>query len=313
MKALVTGVTGFVGAVLARRLLRDGAEVHAVVRDSSPRWRIADIEADLALHALDLADRGAVGSLIGSVRPDEVFHLAAHGAYSWQDDTHEIVRSNVLATTALVDACVATGCRAFVHAGSSSEYGYKSHAPGEVEALEPNSAYAVAKAFGTHYCAWSAADRRLPAVTLRLYAVYGPWEEPRRLIPSLLSAAIENRLPPLAAPEIARDFVFVEDVATAFVSAAAHAAGGGTGVYNVGSGRQTSLGELVERVRRLFHVSVEPDWKSMDARAWDTDVWVSDPSRAARELNWRAETPLDDGLLATAEWLRRRTPDAAHS
>jgi UDP-glucose 4-epimerase len=313
VKALVTGATGFVGAVLARRLLRDGAEVHAVVRESSPRWRIADIEAELSLHQLDLADGPAVGSLVSSIRPDEVYHLAAHGAYSWQADTYEIARSNVLATVAVVDACVATGCRAFVNAGSSSEYGYKSHAPGEDETLAPNSAYAAAKAFGTHYATWSAAARGLPAVTLRLYSAYGPWEDPRRLIPSLLSAAIENRLPPLAAPEISRDFVFVEDVATAFVSGAAHAAAGGTGVYNIGSGRQTSLGELVECVRRLFGVSVEPEWKSMDARAWDTEVWVSDPSRAARELDWRAETPLEDGLVATAEWLRQRTPDVASS
>lgn len=304
MRALITGAAGFVGAVLARRLLRDGAEVHVVLRDSSSRWRLADIEAELVVHELDLADRQETHSLVREVQPEDVFHLAAHGAYSWQAQTEEIVRSNVLATTALVDACVATGCRSFVNAGTSSEYGHKPHAPAEDEPLEPNSAYAVAKAFGTNYCAWSAAERGLPAVTLRLYSVYGPWEEPRRLIPSLLRAAIEGRLPPLASPETARDFVFAEDVATAFVSAASYAAQGGTGVFNIGSGTQTSLAEIVECVRRLFGISEEPDWGSMEARAWDTDVWVSNPSRAAAELGWRAETSLEDGLLATAEWLR---------
>ncbi|MGH3008142.1 MAG: NAD-dependent epimerase/dehydratase family protein [Gaiellaceae bacterium] len=304
MKALVTGAGGFVGAVLVRELLGAGRQVHVALRPTSPRWRLAPIEEELAVHLVDLADREAVAALVRRVQPDEVFHLAAHGAYSWQTDAEQIVRSNVLGTTNLVDACVEVGCRAFVNAGSSSEYGYKPHPPSEDEALAPNSAYAAAKAFATHYCAWSAAERALPAVTLRLYSAYGPWEEPRRLVPSLLTAALTRRLPPLAAPDTARDFVFVQDVAAAFTAAARHAAGGGSGVFNIGSGTQTTLADLVETVRRLFDVPGEPEWNSLPARAWDTDVWVSQPRRAAEELGWRATTALEAGLLATAEWLQ---------
>lgn len=306
MRALVTGAAGFVGSVLARRLLAAGTEVHVTLRESTDPWRLEEIEAHLHIHRLDLADTESLRTLVRSIRPHDVFHLATHGGYSWQSDEQRIIHSNVLGTASLVDACIESRCQAFVNAGSSSEYGYKDHSPSETEVLEPNSAYAVAKAFGTNYCSWSAAARGLPAVTLRLYSAYGPWEDPRRLVPALLTAALAGRLPRLVAPDTSRDFVYVDDVVEAFVSAAAYAASGGTGVYNVGSGRRTTLRELVELVRRLLSVEVEPVWNSMVPRAWDTSTWISDPSRAKAAFGWRARTELDEGLLQTASWLETR-------
>ena len=85
-RVLLTGGTGFVGANLSRRLLEDGHEVHLTVRPTSPRWRIEATLSDLRLHEVDLADREALARLVKGIRPDWVFHLAAHGAYPFQTD-----------------------------------------------------------------------------------------------------------------------------------------------------------------------------------------------------------------------------------
>jgi dolichol-phosphate mannosyltransferase len=232
-----------------------------------------------------------------------VFHLAAHGAYPEQTDWRKMVRTNVAGTAALVEACLRTGFEAFVHAGSSSEYGFKDHAPGEDEAPEPNSPYAFTKAAATHHCSHVARSQRVPLVTLRLYSVYGPFEEPTRLIPTLIRHGLRGELPPLVNPEICRDFVHVDDVCEAFILAARGAREPGT-VYNVGSGVQVRLREVVDLARRLLNVTEEPRWGSMQDRRWDTTIWVADARRIRRELGWQPRHTLEDGLRLTVEWVR---------
>lgn len=232
--------------------------------------------------------------------------MAAHGAYSWQTDLETMIGVNVAATAALLAAARAAGVQAFVNAGSSSEYGLKTHPPREEEWLEPNSYYAVTKAASTHLTALAAAEG-LPAVTLRLYSIYGPWEDPGRLVPALVREATRGRLPPLVGPETARDFVYVDDCCDALLRAAQRGAPGGPGAtLNIGSGAQTRLDELVNVARRVLGVTTHPEWGTMDPRDWDTNVWVSDPRAAFELIDWRAATSLGDGLTRTAAWLRAR-------
>ncbi|MGB2710923.1 MAG: SDR family NAD(P)-dependent oxidoreductase [Conexibacter sp.] len=302
-RALVTGAAGFVGAALARRLLADGHPVTLVARPGGEHWRLDGVRDDAALVEVDLRDAEAVARAVHAARPELVFHLAAHGAYSWQESLPRMIDTNLTGLVNVVEASLAAGTRAIVSAGSSSEYGLKDHAPPEHELPEPNSAYAVTKAAATLYCGWVARTHAQAITTLRLYSAYGPWEEPRRLIPALVMHGLEKRLPPLVDPSIARDFVYVEDVVEAFLLAAAHAQPGAGAVYNVGSGTQTTLRELAEAARRVFGIVDAPDWGSFPARNWDTDVWVADPRRIAAELGWRARTPIEAGLEATARWL----------
>jgi UDP-glucose 4-epimerase len=302
-RALVTGAAGFVGAGLVRRLLSDGHQVDLLLRAESDTWRINDVRADCAVHRADLADAEMVRAAVAVAQPDWVFHLAAHGAYSWQSDAELIFKSTVLGTLNLAQACVARGFDAFVHAGSSSEYGHKDHPPTEQEAPEPNSEYAVAKVTGTLLCRHLAARHGLRMATLRLYSVYGPWEDPGRLMPTLATRAMRGELPPLVDPDTARDFVYLDDVCDAFVLAAETPVAGSDGIYNVGSGKQTTLGDLVEVVRSSLEVSVEPHWGSYEPRAWDTSCWVSDPSKIARELGWHSRVGLDEGLRGLSSWL----------
>jgi len=292
-RALVTGAGGFVGANLVRRLLADGHRVTAMIGPASADDRLAGL-ADVEIVRCDLRDGEAVEAAARRARPEWVFHLAAHGAYSWQRDPVRIFETNTLGTVHLVEAT--RDAEAFVHAGSSSEYGLKDHPPAEDEPISPNSHYAVAKSAATLWLA------QLPrGVTLRLYSVYGPWEESGRLMPTLVDHALRGTLPPLVDPRIARDFVFVDDACDALVRAVDAPAGA---IYNVASGRQTTLAELVEVVRDEFAVSEEPRWNTMAPRDWDTATWVGDPARIAADLGWTATTELRAGLRALGGWLR---------
>ncbi len=301
MRCLVTGAYGFVGANLVRRLLRDGHEVHALGRPGSDPWRLHDVSATVG--EADLLDEGAVHALMDHASPEWLFHLAAHGAYSWQTDVRAALEVNAVGTALLAEAASQAGVEAFVHAGSSSEYGVRSTPPAETDAPRPNSAYAVGKLAGTAYCRYVAERDGRRMTTLRLYSVYGPYEEPGRLVPTLVAHGLRGALPPLVDPRTARDFVYVDDVTDAFVTAAGTQVTPGA-VFNIGSGRQTTLGEVVDVARDALGIEAEPDWGSYPARAWDTDAWVSDPRQAERELGWIARTRLAEGLRQTAGWMR---------
>jgi len=310
-RSLVTGAAGFIGAALARRLLARGDRVTALAGPGSDPWRLDGLREHAEVLEVDLRDPGAVARTMSDARPEEVFHLAAHGAYSWQRSLPRMIETNVAGTAHVAEAALEAGARAIVSAGSSSEYGLKDHAPPEHELPEPNSAYAVTKASATLLGGWLARERGAAFTTLRLYSAYGPWEEPRRLMPALVAAGLERRLPPLADPAIARDFVYVEDVCDAFLLAAERAQPGAGAVYNIGSGRQTTLRELADVARRTFTIDDEPSWAAFPARAWDTDIWVADAGRAADELGWHARTSLEGGLAAFARWMDEQEPQLA--
>jgi len=301
-RVIITGGTGFVGANLARRLLQEGHEVHLLVRQGFAPWRIEAIRADVRLHEVDLGNRESLLPVIDEIRPDWVFHLATHGAYSSQNDLSQIVRTNILGTVNLVEACLKSGFEAFVNTGSSSEYGFKDHAPSEKEWLEPNSYYAVGKASATLFCRHTAQSRGVLLPTLRLYSVYGPYEEPARLMPALIVRGLRGKLPPLVNPDVARDYVYVDDICEAYLLAATRTGQEPGAVYNLGTGVQTSLGEVVSTARRLMNITAEPQWGAMPNRQWDTSVWVADHRKALDELGWRPESTFERGLGRMHGW-----------
>lgn len=303
-RAVLTGATGFVGANLTRRLLRDGHDVHLLVRRGFATWRIADIRPDIHLHELDLGDAAATAQTIADIRPDWIFHLAAYGAYSTQTDVGRVYQTNLHATINLLEACLKTGFESFINTGSSSEYGFKDHAPNEKEWVDPNSYYAASKVAATLYCRYSAQRHKAHVATLRLYSVYGAYEEPTRLIPTLIIKGLKGEWPPLVNPNIARDYVYCDDVNDAYLAAATQSEPEPGAVYNIGTGVQTSLREVVDAARAIMHITAEPAWGTMPDRQWDTNVWVSDPTAIRDALGWRARQTFMDGLRQTVDWFR---------
>ena len=300
---LVLGAGGFVGANLLRRLLKYREDVFGVVR-TLPAWRLDGIDRRHILEA-DLIDLAATRNLVANVRPSTIFDCIAYGAYSFETDQELIYRTNFTALVQLMELLADTGFTAFVHAGSSSEYGTNSAGPLEEASLQPNSHYSVSKVAASNYISYVGNIRRLPVLNLQLYSVYGPLEDLSRLIPNLVAKGLKGAFPPLVDPNTSRDFVYIDDVCDAFVQAAARLTPDIYGqAFNIGTGRATTIREVAKVAGDVFAIRAEPIFGSMAGRSWDLPDWYAAPGKAERLLNWTAKTDLATGLKLTSEWVR---------
>jgi nucleoside-diphosphate-sugar epimerase len=302
MRALVTGATGFVGSCLTRRLIEDGHDVHVLCRRDSNRWRIADLAPIFTAHEADLRDAPAVERAVAAIEPQVIFNLATYGGFSFQKEEADILASNFLGTVNLLNACAKVGFDSFVNTGSSSEYGVKDAPMSERDLLEPVGVYGVSKAAATLYCRSLAIERNLPVTTVRLFSPYGPWDDPRRLIPYVIVSLLRGEAPELASAGSVRDFVFVGDIVGLFLKLAAQPLIGE--IINAGSGRQHCIGDVVATIAELIGSGPAPCWGQIENRRPEPQVWVADIGRAGEKLAWVPETPLREGLAATVAWFK---------
>lgn len=303
-RILITGGTGFVGANLTRQFLREGHEIHLLVRPHYTPWRIEALLNEIRLHPADLDDIESLERIVSKIRPQWIFHAAAFGSSSWQTDLRQISHVNILGTLNLLEACLKTDFEIFVNTGTSSEYGFKDHAPPETERLEPNSPYAAAKATATLLCRTIGQSRRAPIVTLRLYSAYGPYEDPKRLIPTLILRGLKGELPPLVNPTNVHDYIYINDVVEAYRGVVRQPQWEPGAVYNVGTSVQTTLREVVDVARRVLKITAEPRWGTMPDRRWDSNVWVSNSEKIKKALGWQPRTPFEEGFKQTVNWFQ---------
>lgn len=300
---LVTGASGFVGACVARALVARGHAVHVLLRDPARAWRLTDILDRMTVHRADLVDAASVGRCLAAVRPRVVLHLAAHGAYESQSDARTILDANVVGTLHLLQAAVEHGTELVVQTGSSSEYGFKTEPMRETDRLEPNSVYAVAKAAQSHLGALWSQRTSLAVVCLRLFSIFGPWEEPTRLIPTLIRKARAGVPIDMVSPDTARDLVYVDDVVAAMLDFPRLLTQRGE-IINLGSGQERTMREVVAAVQQLVGSKSSVRWNAFPARRWDAAHWCADPSRAADRLGWHPKHSLLEGLAKTASWMQ---------
>jgi dolichol-phosphate mannosyltransferase len=299
---LVLGASGFIGANLYRMIAAVRSDVFAVVQ-SDKSWRLEDVSDDKII-AVDLTDPVATKNMVLNTHPQTILDCVAYGAYSFEQDPSKIYQTNFQSLVNLIGLCTDKGISAYVHAGSSSEYGTNASAPSEEETCEPNSHYAVSKVASANFLSYMGKHRGFPCVHLRLYSVYGPLEDTSRLVPNVLKYALSGSLPPFVDPRTSRDFVYVEDACHAFILAASRMNPSLHGeIFNIGSGFKTTIAEFAEMVRGEFGIAEEPKFGTMEGRAWDLADWYSNSEKASKVLNWRVETPLADGLRKTSEWV----------
>jgi nucleoside-diphosphate-sugar epimerase len=309
-RVLITGGSGFIGACLARDLIGGGQEVHLLLRPNANLWRLDGIKQKLIIHWGDLCDGPGIRRIVRECRPDVIYHLATHGAYPFQKDRASILATNILGTAYLLDTLDDHAYRAFIQTGSSSEYGHKTGPMHEDDRLEPRTDYGVAKAAATLLCQVEAFKGR-PVTTIRVFSAYGPWEEPRRLVPYVMDCCRQGINPKVTAGRQPRDFIYVDDVVALLKTAAANANLRGQ-ILHAGTGRQYSVREMVETIVAVCgRGQVAADFGVEPTRSGEPDSWVASIDRTTSLTGWKPLVDVRMGVEKTWNWLQARAASLA--
>lgn len=293
-RALITGGAGFIGSHLTDRLLADGHEV--VVIDNLSSGRIENLghlkgNKNLLFQLADVSNFSEIKPFFEGV--DWVFHLAALADIvpSVQEPL-KYHRANVDGTVNVLEAARLNGARRFVYAASSSCYGIPDKFPtSETAAIRPMYPYALTKYIGEQYLLHWVKLYKLPGVALRLFNVYGPRSRTSGAYGAVFGVFLAQKLAGKPFTIVgdgsqARDFIFVTDVADAFVQAASSGIEGE--IFNVGAGSPQSVNRLVELMGgEAVYVPKRPG---------EPDRTHADISKIKKMLKWQASVSFEGGV-----------------
>jgi nucleoside-diphosphate-sugar epimerase/glycosyltransferase involved in cell wall biosynthesis len=300
---LVLGGSGFIGGNVALTLLRYRQDVF-VTATRLPAWRLEKVPQD-RVKVVDLLIDSNLDELIESVQPRTIIDCVAYGAYSFETDNQLIYETNFSLVSRLLVRLESRKISAYLHAGSSSEYGDNASGPSEQAAFAPNSHYAVSKVAAANLLYYYGKKKRFPCVNLRLYSVFGPLEDSSRLIPNLVRRGIEGKYPEFVDPNISRDFLYVDDAVEAFIDIALNFTPDDYGSsFNVGTGHKTTIKDCAELAKDIFSISDDPDF-SMPNRDWDVADWYANIDEVRTRIGWVPRTSFREGIVKTAEWFQR--------
>lgn len=311
MKICITGAGGFIGSHLAERVVQEDHEAVCLVRyNSRTSWGWLDQSAfkdSLSVVSGDIRDYDSVkGALEGC---DMVFHLAALIGipYSYISPL-AYVKTNVEGTYNVLQAARDGGNIPVVHTSTSEVYGTAQYVPiDEKHPVNPQSPYSASKASADFLALSYHRSFDLPVTVIRPFNTYGPRQSARAIIPTVITQILAGRkdirLGNLAPT---RDLNFVEDTVSGFLSAGLGGKGVGE-VINLGTGKEITIGSLVEKIASLCNASVEiiSDEKRLRPEKSEVERLCADAGKAKAILGWQPSITLDEGLKKTITWIEK--------
>jgi UDP-glucuronate 4-epimerase len=310
MRLLITGVAGFIGSHLARRLADRGDTLvglddfdETLYPASLHRRNLATVADRLRFVEGDILDGGLVEKLVGD-KPDVVVHLGAlAGVRPSIAQPKRYQRVNIEGTLNLLEACRAAGVKRFVFASSSSVYGARSNVPFRESdpADRPASPYAATKRAGELLCANYTYLHGISTTALRFFTVYGPRQRPEMAIHKFAHLIHTGQPVPLFGDgSTARDYTYVDDIVDGIVAAIDRCEGGEYRVYNLGGSRTTTLARLVELIEQNLGkkaiIERHPD------QPGDVPITFADVTLAGKELGYSPRMPIEDGIARFCAW-----------
>lgn len=308
-RVLVTGAGGFIGSHLVERLVREGAEVRALVRYNSRNdcGLLAvvhpEVLAGVDVVPGDIRDVEAVAQAVEGC--DLIYHLAALIAipYSYRNP-RDYFETNVLGTLNVAQACRAHDIR-LIHTSSSEVYGSAQTVPiSESHPVVGQSPYAASKIGADQLVESFRRSFALPATILRPFNTYGPRQSARAIVPTIITQALSGEVVRLGSLEPTRDFTYVVDTVAGFLAVALSDKTIGR-TLQLGTGNETSVADLVLAISRVLRrdVRVEKDERRVRPASSEVMRLVSDHSQMTTLTGWQPRHELEAGISATAEWI----------
>lgn len=310
MRILVTGGAGFIGSHLTDVFLGNGDEV--AVLDDLSRGRPGRLDPSVAVHKASVTDVPALTAIVDQVRPDLICHLAAQiDVRVSVDAPADDAAVNVVGTVNVLEAARAAGARVLFASTGGAIYGVDAPVPtAEDVAPGPEAPYGTAKYCAEQYLGLYNRLHGTKHVALRLANVYGPRQDPAGeagVVGIFCGRAASGERPTVFGDgRQTRDYVYVGDVAEAFLAAARSDR---AGVWNVGTGHETTVLELIELIGAAAGRSIDVDFAA--ARPGELQRSALDAGAARRDLGWAPRTSVADGVRAVYRWVAEGSPDRA--
>jgi len=305
-RVLVTGAHGFIGSHLAAALLDRGYQVSILRREGSDLRRIGHLLDRITPLTADLRDPEQVQRAVRTASPDAILHLAAYYAVEHTPDQVSImVDTNVKGAVALLDAARTVEIPLFVNTSTCTVYRERETPRAEADPVGPQNLYDLTKLQAEEACRFFRDRFSVPSVTLRIFPPYGPGDNERRLIPSVIRKLLAGESPALTTGMQRWDFVHVRDIVAAYLavlSSPEQALHGG--VFNVATGDPKTVREVVEQVRTLLGSGTELRWGAVPHRR--NEIWLNsgNPEKIRTMLGWEPRVSPEEGLQETVTWFR---------
>jgi len=310
MKVLVTGSEGFIGSHLTEMLVEKGYKVKAFVRYNFKNdWGWLEKSKylkEIEIYTGDIRDYDSVYDAMKDV--DVVFHLAALIGipYSYISPL-AYIKTNIEGTYNVLEAARKLNIQRVIHTSTSEVYGTAQYVPiDEKHPYNPQSPYAASKAAADHLVLSYYRSFDLPVTIIRPFNTFGPRQSARAIIPTIISQILSGKEQiKLGNLNPTRDLTYVKDTANGFITVGLHEKTIGD-VYNLGTGREISIGDLSKKIMKLIGKEVEiiTDKERIRPEKSEVERLLSNPEKAMKLTGWKPQYTLEEGLIETINWIK---------
>ena len=292
-KILILGGTGFIGYHLAKEALRRGFKVYSLSKNTPVKKRyLKKVKYIIA----DISNKNLINKKI----KDDFQYIVNLAGYVDHSDKIRTYKSHYLGCKNISNIFLEKKIKRFIQVGSSMEYGLAESPQKENFKCKPKSVYGRAKFLSTNYLLNLYHKKKFPVTIVRLYQVYGPYQDLNRLIPIVINSCKDNKDFPCSHGRQSRDFLYINDLIEAFFLILKKPKTDGE-IFNIGFGKPLKIRKIIERILR-YYKSGKPQFNKIRFRKEEQMKIYPDIRKARRILNWKPKINFIKGLTKTIQY-----------
>lgn len=296
---LITGGTGFIGSHLVERLLKENKKIILLKRSFSNLWRIKKLINNPNLILIDI-DKMDLLKVFEKYNIEGILHLATYYIKKHQsEDIKNMIDSNITFPTTLLENAVNNNVKYFINTGSFAEYSLDSIPINENSEIKPNNLYSSSKVAFENILKFYQNNYEINACTLKLFTPYGPKDDENKIVPYIITNALKKEKIVIRSTSKRLDFVFVEDIISAFIKAM-------NSIQTFDSYKSFNVASGKSYLNKEIYYKVESVLGGQDVEFLESDIKPveSDISKIMGELNWKPQYTIENGLKSTIDYYK---------